>query len=577
MDVVLIGLPGSGKSVVGKRLAKRHGAAFIDLDEVIEIDAQRTIPEIFELEGEVGFRRHERTAVEGIGEPDPDLRLRRVIATGGGAPVDPRNRWSLYRGRLPIWLDARPEVLAQRLRRSRNVRPLVVGHDPIASVRTLQAGRERFYAAGRRINGVAEIQGVIDAIDRLLESERAESTVLLRAETALGTLLIGENHAGPALVAALRRLGVGRAVVVTEPAAWAAAGPPLSAALAGADLGLELIFLPRGETAKQLGVVERAARELARRHVERREPIVAVGGGALGDTAGFLAATWLRGVPLIHVPTTLVAQIDSSIGGKTGVDLPEGKNLVGAFHQPIEVIIDVSFLGSLPVRQRRSALGEAVKMAILGDERLFTLLESEGDAIARGDVSAFASGAVAELVERCAWAKVEVVTEDEHEQAGRIRLNLGHTLGHALEAAAGFRGLLHGEAVAEGVRAATRIGVDLGVTPPARAARIEALLDRLQLAPGNLPYDRELILAAVGTDKKHLAGQLRWVLPAESGVVVATDVPLILIERVLDGLLDPATSEPPASERGGAVAGAATPGVQTTGASIETRTPGSRR
>jgi 3-dehydroquinate synthase len=316
--------------------------------------------------------------------------------------------------------------------------------------------------------------------------------------------------------------------------------------------------------------VERAARELARRHVERREPIVAVGGGALGDTAGFLAATWLRGVPVIHVPTTLVAQIDASIGGKTGVDLPEGKNLVGAFHQPLEVITDVSFLSSLPVRQRRAALGEAVKMAILGDERLFALLEEEGEAIARGDVAAFASGAVAELVERCAWAKVEIVTEDEREQAGRITLNLGHTLGHALEAAAGYRGLLHGEAVAEGLRAATRIGVDLEVTPPARARRIEALLDQLQLAPGHLPYERDEVLTAVGTDKKHLAGRLRWVLPADSGVVVRADVPQALIERVLGGLLDPAAIAPHASEIGAAEAATGTAEIATGTAEIAT-------
>src|SRR4029453_16294753 len=156
--------------------------------------------------------------------------------------------------------------------------------------------------------------------------------------------------------------------------------------------------------------------------VERAEPIVAIGGGALGDAAGFLAATYLRGVPLVHVPTTLVAQIDSSIGGKTGVDLPEGKNLVGAFHQPEAMIIDVALLATLPERERRAALGEAVKMAVLGDELLFALLETDGEAIARGDEAAFEGGAVAELVERAAWAKVEVVTEDEREHGGRITL-----------------------------------------------------------------------------------------------------------------------------------------------------------
>ena len=229
------------------------------------------------------------------------------------------------------------------------------------------------------------------------------------------------------------------------------------------------MLLPEGEAAKRLSVIEIAASELARLRVERDEPIVAIGGGALGDAAGFLAATYLRGVPLVHVPTTLVAQIDSSIGGKTAVDLPEGKNLVGAFHQPSAIVIDVGFLASLPERQRRAALGEAVKMAALGDERLFELLERHGDAIARGDAASAARGEVAELVERCAWAKVEVVVADERERepaSGRITLNLGHSLGHAVEAAAGFEGLLHGEAVAYGLRAACRIGEAVGVTPP---------------------------------------------------------------------------------------------------------------
>jgi 3-dehydroquinate synthase len=245
-------------------------------------------------------------------------------------------------------------------------------------------------------------------------------------------------------------------------------------------------------------------------------------------------------VPLIHVPTTLVAQIDSSIGGKTGVDLPEGKNLVGAFHQPLAVVIDIAALGTLPERHRRAALGEAVKMAALGDERLFDLLESDGEAIARGAPDA--SGAVAELVERSAWAKVEVVSADEREHdpaGGRMSLNLGHSLGHAYEAAGGFRDLLHGEAVAYGLRAAVRIGRELGVTPVDRAARIEDLLSSLRLAVAPLPYSLDSVLVALETDKKHAAGSLHWVLPTADGIVIRDDVPSELVERVAAGLLAP--------------------------------------
>ena len=245
-------------------------------------------------------------------------------------------------------------------------------------------------------------------------------------------------------------------------------------------------------------------------------------------------------MPLIHVPTTLVAQIDSSIGGKTGVDLPEGKNLVGAFHQALAIVIDVAALRTLPERHRRAALGEAVKMAALGDERLFDLLEADGEAIATG--ASGGSAAVAELVERSAWAKVDVVSADEREQdaaGGRITLNLGHSLGHAYEAAGGFRDLLHGEAVAYGLRAAVRIGRELDVTPTDRAARIEGLLSSLRLAVAPLPYSLDAVLAALATDKKHAAGSLRWVLPSADGTVVRDDVPNEVVARVAAGLLAP--------------------------------------
>jgi 3-dehydroquinate synthetase len=542
VDVVLVGLPGSGKSAVGRRLAHRHEAQFVDLDDAIERAAGQTIPEIFADEGEAAFRLHEGAAVHALGAADPERRIRRVIATGGGAVVDPRNRWSLYRGRLAVWLDGRPEVLAQRLRRSPNVRPLVAGRDPIGVIRSLARDRERFYAPAARLNSAAELMTLVERIDELAAARAAggdSSTSLLRAETAIGRIVIGEGVAAEEVDATLRVADAGRAILVSEPGAWAAVGEALAAGLEAAGWRVDRVLLPEGEAAKRLTVIEDAARELARLRVERREPLVAIGGGALGDAAGFLAATWLRGVPVIHVPTTLVAQIDSSIGGKTGVDLPEGKNLVGAFHQPLAVVIDIAFLRSLPERQRRAALGEAIKMAALGDERLFALLERDGDAIARGEETTFASGAVAELVERAAWAKVEVVSADEKEEgaAGRIALNLGHSLGHAFEAAGGFGELLHGEAVAVGLRAAARIGVEMGVTPSERAARIERALDGLELATANVPYALSAVMTALAADKKHASGALRWVLPTADGTEVRSDVPMELVERVAAGLV----------------------------------------
>lgn len=553
MDVVLVGLPGCGKTAVGRRLAARHGALFIDLDDRIEEAVGRSIPEIFADDGEAAFRRLERDAVAALGPADADPGVRRVIAPGGGAVVDPRNRWALYRGRVPVWLDVRPEVIAQRLRRSPTVRPLVQGGDALGRVRQLAAARERFYGAAARVNGLAEVGSVVDAADRLAAAGPTGATTLLRATTSIGELVLGEGIAADAVGAALRRLEARRAVLISEPGAWAAFGEGLAEALRASGWSVETLMMPGGEDAKRLPVIEDAARELARLRLERREPLVAIGGGALGDPAGFLAASYLRGVPWIQVPTTLVAQVDSSIGGKTGVDLPEGKNLLGAFHHPVAIVLDIAALRPLPARQLRAAMGEIVKMAALGDEALFATLEADGGAVATGDPAAFESGVVAEVVERPAWAKVAVVSADEREQGavgGRVMLNLGHTVAHALEAVDGYEHLLHGEAVAYGTRAATRIGVALGVTPVARAARIEGLLDRLELGGTPLPYPIEAVLDATGTDKKHAGGRLRWVLPTEDGAVVRDDVPAEAVAEAVRGVLAGVGAAAPVIEAG---------------------------
>jgi shikimate kinase/3-dehydroquinate synthase len=542
MDVVLVGLPGSGKSVVGKRLAHRAGAEFIDLDDQIEQTDGRLIPAIFAEDGEATFRAYERAAIAHLGPPDEDRSIRRVIATGGGAVVDPRNRWALYRGRRSVWLDGRPEVLAQRLRRSAHVRPLIAGRDPIGSIRDLATRRERFYAAADvHLPSVTEVSGMVRTIEDQLEIPVSDrQTTLMRAVTPIGALSIGDGNTATGVIDALERLDARRAVLISEPGAWSAVGATLADDLARFGWTVEHVLMPTGEDAKRMAVIEAAAGALAELRLERGEPLVAVGGGALGDAAGFLAAVYLRGIPIIHVPTTLVAQIDSSIGGKTAVDLAAGKNLVGAFHQPAAIVTDVRSVRTLPDRQRRAALGEAVKMAVLGDERLFELLETDGPAVADGDERGFERGVVAELVERCAWAKVEVVMADERERGqsgGRITLNLGHSLGHAVEAAAGFTDLLHGEAVAHGLRAACLIGRAMGVTPEDLADRIARVLDDLDLATAPLPYPETVVLDHLGADKKHHAGRLRWVLPTAGGVVVRDDVPDDVVRQATRALL----------------------------------------
>ena len=307
---------------------------FIDLDDLVERRAGSSVQAIFAAEGEAGFRRHEREAVLSLGPADPDPELRRVIATGGGAVIDPRNRWLLYRGRFPVWLDGAPEILAARLGRSVNVRPLVAGPDPLGDLRRLAAERRRFYAPALRLSGSANVEGIVRALEARIGDGAATGVTVLRADTPIGHVELGQGIAATAVASALTRAEARRAILLSEPKAWHRAGDGIAAALASEGWPVERILLPRGENAKRLAVIEETCRALARLRVDRKETLVAIGGGALTDAAGFAAATYLRGVPIVHVPTTLVGQIDAALGGKTAVDLPEGKNLVGAFHQP---------------------------------------------------------------------------------------------------------------------------------------------------------------------------------------------------------------------------------------------------
>jgi shikimate kinase/3-dehydroquinate synthase len=533
MDLVLVGLPGSGKTAVGRRIATRRHAAFIDLDELVEQRTGKSIPTIFEEEGEAGFRRHEREAVLSLGPADTDKELRRVIATGGGSVIDPRNRWLLYHGRFPVWLDGSPEILASRLNRSVHVRPLIAGHDAVEALRELATRRHRFYAPALAVSGTANIEAIMRALEARLDDGPSPAVTLLRADTAIGRVEIGQGFAASAIGAALHRAEARRAILLSEPKAWAVAGTGIAGALEADGWTVEQILLPRGESAKRLRVVEDTCRALARLRVDRKETLVAIGGGALTDAAGLAAAMYLRGIKIVQVPTTLVGQVDAALGGKTAVDIPEGKNLVGAFHQPAAFIADVAFLRTLPASQRRAALGEVVKMGVLGDERLLEVVEAEGAAFARGSNSPIDSGAAAEMVERSAWAKVEVVTADERESGLRMTLNLGHTIGHGIEAAAGYKAIAHGEAVAYGLRGAFAMALAMGLTTPERADRVNALLDRLELAIEPPRVTRDNVGDLMATDKKHAQGRLNWVLPTETGVVVTADVPPAAVEAGL--------------------------------------------
>jgi 3-dehydroquinate synthase len=316
--------------------------------------------------------------------------------------------------------------------------------------------------------------------------------------------------------------------IVSSPKAWRAVRKLIPAHFASGTAAKVHLFND-AESAKTMAGVEHIARSLSRAGADRHALLFAVGGGMVGDVAGFAAATYLRGIALAHVPTTLLAQVDSAIGGKTGVNLPEGKNLVGAFYSPRLVLSDPRALHSLPEREFRGGLAEVIKYGVISDARLFAYLEAHMEKVVRRD-----KAALAYIIPRCTELKAHVVSRDEHESGLREILNFGHTFGHALESATNYRVYQHGEAVAWGMMAAALLGFAAGITPERDAARIISLTRRIGPLP---PWPKATIaklISAMRSDKKTRAGKLRFVLTPGVGTARSYDsISLAVLHRVL--------------------------------------------
>ena len=348
----------------------------------------------------------------------------------------------------------------------------------------------------------------------------------VQVQTASATYPV---HIGRGLFPAIARelrSSAGRSFVVTSPEIWALWGRKFLAAFAQ-DRQPTVLFLPAGERYKRLAEVEKLADQLARAGADRSSQLIAFGGGIVGDAGGFLAAIYMRGIDYVQVPTTFLAQVDSSVGGKTGVNLAAGKNLIGSFHHPRAVFADIDVLQTLPDRELRAGLMESVKAGIIRDAGLFRFMEKNADAILGRDPAA-----LEKVIAVSIRMKAEVVGLDERESGLRMILNYGHTLGHAIEAATGYRRLLHGEAVGWGMLAALEIALARKTVAPDQAERIERTL----LAYGPLPPFRTTaakLLAAAGRDKKNRAGTRRFILPKGIGNAV-------VVEDVSDAELDAA-------------------------------------
>jgi 3-dehydroquinate synthase len=355
--------------------------------------------------------------------------------------------------------------------------------------------------------------------------------IVVRSAAGAYSVVCGPGLLGRGRFLSRALVWAGERYLISSPRVWRACCSRIARELAEQAGSAPILFDDR-EAAKNLATVERLCRRLVRAGADRDAVLVAVGGGVVGDVVGFVAACYLRGVRLVHVPTTLVAQADSSIGGKTGVNLREGKNLVGAFYPPRLVLVDPEMLASLPERQYRSGIYEVIKYGVIGDAELFAFLERRLDRLLRREPRALEW-----VLERSIRAKAGVVSRDEREAGARRVLNLGHTLGHALEAATGYRRFLHGEAVGWGLVAAAEIARAQGLLEPEDAGRIRGLVARVGRLP-RLPAERAArIFAAMHADKKARAGELRWVLPRRIGrVEIRAGIPGALVRRVVAGL-----------------------------------------
>lgn len=518
--IVLVGLMGSGKSAIGRRLAARLGLPFHDADAEIELAAGRTIADIFAQYGEPAFRDGERRVIRRLLEGGP-----MVLATGGGAFMDPATRAVVRERAVSLWLRCPLPVLARRVA-GRTHRPLLNGTDPGVVLERLSKERNPIYA---------EADIVVDCADEHpeLTTTRVQDALLawhpprrlpVRAGMGAYDVVVGDGllrRAGALLAPVLPRK---HAVIVTDTHVAARHLAELRDGLHETGFATEAIIVPAGEGSKDFATLERVVDEMLAAGIERRTAVIALGGGVVGDLAGFAAAATLRGLPFVQAPTTLLAQVDSSVGGKTGINTPRGKNLVGAFHAPRMVIADTGTLATLPPRELRAGYAEIAKAGLIGDAALFAWCEAHGAAVVGGDREAQAEA----ILRACAF-KAVVVGDDEREErpsGGRALLNLGHTFGHAIEAEAGYGRVLHGEAVAVGLGLAFRLSARLGHCLPADAARVVAHVESVglpaELGMLNLRFSAARLVEVMRRDKKVRDGRLHFVLARGIGEAFTT-------------------------------------------------------
>jgi len=532
-SIVLVGLMGAGKTSVGRRIAARLRLPFRDADAEIELAAGCSIPELFRRYGERDFRDGERRVIRRLlaGEA-------LILATGGGAFMDPDTRAAIRTDAVSVWLRCRLATLVRRVA-TRNNRPLLHNGDPAEILGRLMEQRHPIYAQADIVVdcGDEPLEYTMSKVLQALEDWTPPRRLAVSLTAASYEVVIGDGllaRAGALLAPVIPQQ---RAIVVTDATVAALHLPALLDGLAQTGVATQQIVVPPGEASKSMASYARVVDALLDAGVERRTTVIALGGGVVGDLAGFAAASTLRGLPFVQVPTTLLAQVDSSVGGKTGINTTHGKNLVGAFHQPRLVLADTGTLGTLNGRELRAGYAEVVKAGLIGDAGFFEWCEEHGVALASGDREVQAEA----ILRACAF-KAAVVGDDEREERpadGRALLNLGHTFGHALEAEVGYGGaLLHGEAVAIGLGLAFRLSAQLGLCTPGDAGRVMTHLAAVglpnEIGMLNRRFSATRLIGHMRRDKKMRDGALHFVLARGIGqAFTSADVPAAAVVELL--------------------------------------------
>ncbi len=502
-SVFLYGPSGAGKSHVGKLLADNLKLPFVDLDQEIEASAGMSIPEIFAKEGESGFRdREQRELRDALSSED------QVVALGGGALTIPKSRDFVEKLGQIILLNAPADTLLKRLKADDNQRPLLAGNTEEDLAKLLTKRKEHYASFHVQVDTLNKTPETVawDILVKLgmfhlksmatVQLPGYDVRVQMGALDHLGEMLKARSLRGPVAVVTDKNVGELYLARVTE-------------ALTNSGFETRGVTIPAGEEHKTLETVSKLWDAFLSAKIERGSTVVALGGGVVGDLAGFAAGTFLRGVPWVGVPTSLLAMVDASLGGKTGADLPQGKNLIGAFYPPRLVLVDPAVLKTLPESEFTSGMAEVVKHGVIADPALFE---------ACLDFRSFGNfGSLDEMIRRAMAVKIRVIEKDPYEKGIRTALNLGHTVGHGVELVSGFK-VRHGEAVAIGMVVEAQMAEDIGLAQAGLADEIAAVLKTLGL-PTEIPdeLDRAAIVTAMLRDKKKADGIVRFALPTKVG------------------------------------------------------------